>query len=276
MVGWAPEPAEGWSGPVPVPEEPPVTVSPDLLAVRYDAVVIGSGPGGGTAGCLLAEAGRRVLVVEAGSWPSTAELSRDHLRNPRSDWGLLPLSGPEDDHDLRVLEIDGSAQVLRPYEPGWANNAMTAGGGSRIYGAQAWRFEPRDFAMASTYGVPDGSSLADWPIGYGDLEPGYAQAERELGVAGSSVMPTGPHRPPARSAAGRRGPVGLVLGAGPAAGQLRAVRRPAGLPGLPDVCGLRLPGRRQGGIAEHRAAPGVRDGSGRDPAADAGRAAGRR
>ena len=58
-----------------------------------------------------------------------------------------------------------------PYEPGWANNAMTAGGGTRVYGAQAWRFEPRDLTMASTYGVPDGSALADWPIGYDDLEP---------------------------------------------------------------------------------------------------------
>ena len=222
MVGWAPEPAEGWSGPVPVPDVPPVTVSPDRLAIRYDAVVIGSGPGGGTTGCVLAEAGHRVLVVEAGSWPSTAELSCDHLRNPRSDWGLLPLSGPEDDHDLRVLETDGRARVLRPYEPGWANNAMTAGGGSRIYGAQAWRFEPRDFAMASTYGVPDGSSLADWPIGYGDLEAGYAQAERELGVAGSSVMPpvrTGPRHDLLRAAADRLGwswvPVPLLVNSVP-------------------------------------------------------------
>lgn len=187
MTGWAPEPDGGWSREVPVPEIPPTLVTPDRLATRYDAVVVGSGPGGGVAAALLAESGRRVLVVEAGTWPGTAELTGDHLRNPRSDWGLLPRSGPLDDHDLRVLEIGRSTRTLRPYEASWANNAMTVGGGSRVYGAQAWRFEPRDFTMASTYGVPDGSALADWPFRYEDLEPFYARADRELGVSGSAV-----------------------------------------------------------------------------------------
>ncbi len=95
--------------------------------------------------------------------------------------------GPGDAADLRVLEVGGEARVLRPYEHGWANNAMTAGGGSRVYGAQAWRFDPRDFAMATTYGVPDDSALADWPIGYDDLEPFYSRADHELGVSGSSA-----------------------------------------------------------------------------------------
>jgi choline dehydrogenase-like flavoprotein len=38
--------------------------------------------------------------------------------------------------------------------------------------------------MASKYGVPDGSSLADWPISYENLEPFYESAEWELGAAG--------------------------------------------------------------------------------------------
>ena len=59
---------------MPVPEATPVVVTPDRLSTRYDAVVIGSGPGGGVSACLLAESGRRVLVVEGGSWPSIGEL----------------------------------------------------------------------------------------------------------------------------------------------------------------------------------------------------------
>lgn len=187
MVGWSPEPAQGWSREVPVSEPAPATVQPGELADRYDTIVIGSGPGGGVAACLLAESGRRVLIVEAGEWPSTASLAADHLRNPRSDWGVLPLTGPLDDADLRTLDVGTGPQVLRPYDPGWSNNAMTGGGGSRVYGAQAWRFHPLDFAMASTYGVPEGSALADWPISYADLEPFYSQAEHELGISGSAV-----------------------------------------------------------------------------------------
>ena len=61
--------------------------------------------------------------------------------------------------------------------------------------------------MASRYGVPAGSSLADWPIGYDEFEPWYARAERELGVAGGP----GPLPPLERR------PVGDWLAAGAAA-----------------------------------------------------------
>jgi len=38
--------------------------------------------------------------------------------------------------------------------------------------------------MATKYGIPEGSSLADWPFSYETLEPFYERAEWELGVAG--------------------------------------------------------------------------------------------
>jgi choline dehydrogenase-like flavoprotein len=41
--------------------------------------------------------------------------------------------------------------------------------------------------MASVYGVPEGSSLADWPIDYAELAPFYERAEWEIGVAGDSA-----------------------------------------------------------------------------------------
>ncbi|MCE0538170.1 GMC oxidoreductase [Kineosporia rhizophila] len=184
MVGWQAEPLGGWPDPVPAAEAARTIVHPRDLESRYDAIVIGSGAGGGVAACGLAEAGRRVLVVEAGQWPSIDELHRDHLRNPRSDWGLAPLSGPTDAEHVRVLE---NGQIVTPLDGSWNNNAFTAGGGTRVYGAQAWRFSPLDFRMASTYGVPEGSALKDWPISYEDLEPYYERAEWEIGVSG------GPH-----------------------------------------------------------------------------------
>ncbi|WP_144711657.1 GMC oxidoreductase [Curtobacterium pusillum] len=183
MVGWSPEPPSGWSVPVPVATAPPVVVHPADLAARYDAVVVGSGAGGGVAACGLAESGRRVLVVEAGRWPGTAELSRDHLRNPRSTFGFAPRTGPSDAGNPRTVSEGRTQLVIGPSSSAWHANAMTAGGGTRVYGAQAWRFGPLDFAMASTYGVPEGSSLADWPFGYDELEPWYERAEWEVGVS---------------------------------------------------------------------------------------------
>jgi choline dehydrogenase-like flavoprotein len=48
----------------------------------------------------------------------------------------------------------------------------------------AWRMFAEDFAMASTYGTPEGADVLDWPIGYAEMEPFYSEAEWALGVAG--------------------------------------------------------------------------------------------
>ncbi len=182
-LDYHPEPAGGWT--VAAVEERPVTVPPDRVADRYDVVVIGSGAGGGTAAAVLAESGRRVLLVERGDWPDALALWRDHLRNPRADLGFDPLTGPPAADNDRVLDTGGGPVLVAPADFRWGNNAMTAGGGTRVYGAQAWRYAPDDFRMATRYGVPDGSALADWPIGYDDMEPWYRRAEEELGVSGS-------------------------------------------------------------------------------------------
>ena len=70
-----------------MPDRDPITRR-DQLAARYDAVVVGSGAGGGVAAWALAQSGRSVLLVERGDYPDTAYLARDHLRNARTDSGL--------------------------------------------------------------------------------------------------------------------------------------------------------------------------------------------
>jgi choline dehydrogenase-like flavoprotein len=153
----------------------------------YDAIVVGAGAGGGVAAGVLAEAGKRVLLIERGRDLAYGDIPRDHLRNHRlSRYGHN--TGPElDGHPRVFVDTSGAERVIRPHEDDYQNNAMAVGGGTRVFGAQAWRFLPADFAMASTYGVPPGSSLADWPIGYDELAPYYERAEWELGVAGDSA-----------------------------------------------------------------------------------------
>jgi choline dehydrogenase-like flavoprotein len=165
----------------------------------------------------LARSGRSVLLVERGGVPTA---NGDHLRSPRTD---------------------GSVAYL-------------LGGGTRVYGAQTWRFMPEDFAMASTYGVPDGSALADWPIGYDDIEPFYTMAEYEIGVCGSDAPHAGAtprSRPyPMPPFAGDRSwapPAGGRLDPEPdnepgtPGHQLHPVRRPPGMCALPAVHRVCLP-----------------------------------
>lgn len=153
---------------------------------RYDVIIIGSGAGGGIAAGVLAEAGKRVLLLERGQSLSFEQVGRDHLRNQRiSLYGHN--AGPDIDGNPRVfVNQQGRETVIRPHEGNYNNNAATVGGGTRVYGAQAWRFMEQDFRMASIYGVPEGSSLADWPISYDELEPFYERAEWEIGVSGSN------------------------------------------------------------------------------------------
>lgn len=155
--------------------------------MKYDAVVVGAGAGGGVAAYVLARAGKKTLLIERGRSLSYADVPRDHLRNHRlSKYGHG--TGPDLTGFPRVFQ----GAVVSPHEGDYQNNACCVGSGTLVYGGQAWRFHPLDFRMASTYGVPQGSSLADWPISYLDIEPYYEIVEHELGVSGGpppSQMP---------------------------------------------------------------------------------------
>ncbi|HJX92002.1 MAG TPA: GMC family oxidoreductase [Pyrinomonadaceae bacterium] len=152
---------------------------------NYEAIIVGTGAAGGIVACVLAEAGKRILLLERGAALSFNDVGRDPLRNQRlSVYGHN--AGPELVGNPRVfVDPNGNSRTVKPHEPDYHNNAACLGGGTRVYGAQAWRFSPDDFRMATKYGIPEGSSLADWPFSYETLEPFYERAEWELGVAGA-------------------------------------------------------------------------------------------
>jgi choline dehydrogenase-like flavoprotein len=184
MVGYTDILPEGLQGPAASDGQPPRSFAPGLI--EFDAIVIGAGAGGGIVACVLVEAGKTVLLVERGVERSYADSGyRDHLRNHRlSQYGQN--TGPDTGQPRVAVMADGTERSVLPHEGLYQNIAAAVGGGTLVYGMQAWRFQPDDFAMASRYGVPEGSSLADWPIRYDDLAPYYERAEWEIGVAGNS------------------------------------------------------------------------------------------
>ena len=253
-LGYRPMPP-GTSWP-PEPEATPAPIGPDDLADEYDVIVIGAGAGGGVAACVLAEAGRRVLLVERGESLRREDLPRDHLRNARVFTGLERQVDPPAAGNPRFV---GDAAVA-PTEPAWNNNAMTVGGGTRVYGGQAWRFCPEDFRMRSTYGEP----FVDWPIGYDDLAPFYERVEWELGVCGADAprpydgarsrgYPMPPFAPNAAEPVLARGAEALGLATGPVPLLINSVPyggRPACIR-CGTCAGLRLPRRRQEREPQH-------------------------
>lgn len=179
MLGFDPGPV------TPVPRFEPQLSSTPLHRIDddYDVVVVGAGAGGGVVASVCAAAGASVLVVDRGRVIADAALGRDHLRNHRSPVRGINTGPPE---GTPRVAVDGET-LVDPADAGWHNNAMVVGGGTRVFAGIAWRFLPDDFRMASRYGVPDGSSLADWPITYDDLEPHYRWVEQTIGVSGDAA-----------------------------------------------------------------------------------------
>ena len=184
MLGYEHRLPDGPDGPPKRADPKPGIYGPSGVA-DWDVIVIGGGGGGGSAAGVLAATGKKVLVVERGLMRDYANSGhRDHLRNHRLfQYGHN--TGPELEGNPRVF-VDplGLEHIVAPHQSGFQPLASAVGGGTLVYGMQAWRFHPLDFRMASTYGVPEGSSLADWPISYEDLEPWYDRVEWEIGVAG--------------------------------------------------------------------------------------------
>src|SRR4030095_165780 len=96
----------------------------------YDAIIVGSGAAGGIVACVLAEAGKDVLLLERGPTLSFSQVGRDHLRNQRlSVYGHN--AGPELEGNPRVfVDPQGDARIVKPHELDYHNTAASVGRGT--------------------------------------------------------------------------------------------------------------------------------------------------
>ena len=79
---------------------------------------------------------------------------------------------------------------------GAPNLGRGVGGGTLAWAGGSFRLFGRDFKFKSHYGVPDGTSVEDWPIGLDDLEKYYEKAEKDMGVSGAITDWDNPNRKP--------------------------------------------------------------------------------
>lgn len=161
-----------------------------------DVIVVGLGWAGGIVAAELTKAGLNVVGVERGpdreGEPGAFAGSRDELRIKRLD------HTQRTDLETWTFRHDLSETALPLRRAGAFTPGHGVGGSSLLYGGMAWRFQAYDFTPRTSavrrYGaaaLPDGSTVADWGIGYQDLAPFYDKFERMAGVSGRAGNLTG-------------------------------------------------------------------------------------
>lgn len=131
---------------------------------HYEAIVIGSGLGGGAAAFALSRAGFRTLLLERGGW-----VKRDAM-----DWSPRGILIDQRYRSRSPVEIEDD----RGHHSMYPNEAV--GGMSVFYGGASLRLREKDFSS--------------WPIDYAAMEPYYTEAEHLLEVHGQAGADI--HEPP--------------------------------------------------------------------------------
>ncbi|MBN9661414.1 MAG: GMC family oxidoreductase [Acidobacteria bacterium] len=150
-----------------------ITFQPSELV---DFVVIGSGAAGGVVAKELSTAGFSVVVLEQGAYVKEKDFTHDELAVNYQH--TIANNSKLQPNTFRTNDSE-TAKVEQRYTYG-----RLVGGGSVHFTANYWRFHPDDFRERSVFGDVPGSSFADWPVTYDELEPYYTRAEWELGISG--------------------------------------------------------------------------------------------
>lgn len=130
---------------------------------HFDVIIIGTGAGGGTLARALAPSGKRILILERGSF----------LPRERENWDERAVFEKKR-YQAAETWYDRDDRPFHPYTHYWV------GGNTKVYGAALLRMRESDFGEVRHYG---GVSPA-WPIAYEELEPYYSMAERMYTVHG--------------------------------------------------------------------------------------------
>lgn len=130
---------------------------------HFDVIIIGTGAGGGTLAHRLAPSGKKILLIERGSF----------LPREKENWESKEVFLTSR-YAVKEKWVDKKGKEFTP------GTHYYVGGNTKFYGAALLRMREKDFGEVKQYG---GISPA-WPLSYQDFEPYYIQAEKLYYVHG--------------------------------------------------------------------------------------------
>jgi gluconate 2-dehydrogenase alpha chain len=152
-----------------------------------EVLFIGLGHANGTAAMVLAKAGVDCVGLEAGPRLLPTDFVPDEIRMQNRNW----LANAKANWEVPTYRSNASVPATRaPWTRATMQNTV---GGTFHWSAMSWRLTPWNFKIRSQaiakYGpnvIPAGSTVADWPLDYDDLEPYYDKVEYLHGVSGKA------------------------------------------------------------------------------------------
>ena len=158
-----------------------------------DFAIVGTGAGGGTLACRLAEHGFSVIAFDAGAWWRPLEdFASDEAHQEKLFWT-----------DERICDGD------TPLTLGTNNSGKAVGGSTVHFAMVSLRFRPEWFRARTLLGYG-----ADWPLDWREMWRYYNYVEQALKISGPVNYPWGPPRPRYPYRAHEINAAGLVLAKG--------------------------------------------------------------
>ncbi len=131
---------------------------------KVDVVIVGAGCSGSVFASVLAQAGKKVAVLEAGPDWQLSDLVSSEM------WGrrIRPAGAP--------FLLEGRNPMGYAAQAGWG-----VGGAALHYFANHPRFLPNDYKIKSEH-----NRALDWPISYEDVAPFYDRVAHDIGMSGDA------------------------------------------------------------------------------------------